>query len=165
MHSLFSSFEFPSDWLQLDKVLGGIQYVDQRNGDKVYVLRTSLPAGTTLATVPKTFFGDSIFDQQGSIAKGGTVVEDYKVGASSVTSQVVNCPQGACSVPRRRLGMKYTTVTGNGLRVERRALLDCYEVDSDVYMLMTSSNAVKFEKKGKERETVEAIVDSFRIEQ
>jgi hypothetical protein len=30
---------------------------------------------------------------------------------------------------------------------------------------MTSSNAVKFEKKGKERETVEAIVDSFRIEQ
>ena len=27
------SFEFPSDWLQLDRILGGIQYVDQRNGD------------------------------------------------------------------------------------------------------------------------------------
>jgi hypothetical protein len=161
---VYVTFEFPSDWLQLDRMLGGIQYVDQRNGDKLYVLRANLPPGTTLVTVPKQFFGDSIFDQQGSIVRGGTTVEDYRVSSSSVSSQIVPCPEGACSSPRRRLSIKYATVTGNGLRVERRALVDAYEIDSVVYMLVTSSNAVKFEAKGKERATVEAIVDSFRLE-
>jgi hypothetical protein len=145
-------------------MLGGIQYVDQRNGDKLYVLRANLPQGTTLETVPKQFFGDSIFDQQGSIVRGGTTVEDYRVSSSTVSSQIVPCPEGACSSTRRRLSIKYATVTGNGLRVERRALVDAYEIDSVVYMLVTSSNAVKFEAKGKERATVEAIVDSFRLE-
>eukprot|EP00978_Attheya_sp_CCMP212_P043539 scaffold286178_cov57-Attheya_sp.AAC.4 len=162
--TVFCSFEFPSDWLQLDKVNGGIQYVDQRNGDKLYLLRASLPSDTTLATVPKKFFGDSIFDVQGSVVRGGNPVEDYKVSSSAIGSQVVACPTGACSATRRRLTIKYATVTGNGLRVERRALVDAYEVGSDVYMLVTSSNAVKFEAKGKERDTVEAIVDSFRVE-
>jgi hypothetical protein len=60
--------------------------------------------------------------------------------------------------------MKYATVTGNGLRVERRALVDAYQVGRDIYMLMTSSNAVKFDKKGIERDTVEAICDSFRVD-
>jgi hypothetical protein len=162
--TVFCSFEFPSDWLQLDKVNGGIQYVDQRNGDKLYLLRASLPTDTTLATVPKKFFGDSIFDVQGSVVRGGNPVEDYKVSSSVLGSQVVACPTGACSITRRRMTVKYATVTGNGLRVERRALVDAYEVGSDVYMLVTSSNAVKFEAKGKERDTVEAIVDSFRVE-
>jgi len=162
--TVFCSFEFPSDWLQLDKVNGGIQYVDQRNGDKLYLLRASLPSDTTLATVPKKFFGDSIFDVQGSVVRGGNPVEDYKVSSSVIGSQVVACPTGACSATRRRLTIKYATVTGNGLRVERRALVDAFEVGSDVYMLVTSSNAVKFEAKGKERDTVEAIVDSFRVE-
>ena len=161
---LYVTFEFPSDWLQLDRMLGGIQYVDQRNGDKLYVLRTNLPPGETLATLPKQFFGDSIFDQRGSIVRGGSTVEDYRVSSSSMSSQIVPCPEGACSISRRRLTIKYATVTGSGLRVERRALVDAYEVDSVAYMLVTSSNAVKFEAKGKERDTVEAIVDSFRIE-
>jgi hypothetical protein len=60
--------------------------------------------------------------------------------------------------------LKFFTVTGNGLRVERRGLVDAYQVDNDVYMLVTSSNANKFEAKGKERETVESIVNSFRLE-
>jgi hypothetical protein len=37
-------FEFPTDWLQLDRSLGGIQYMDQRNGDKLYGFRVSLPS-------------------------------------------------------------------------------------------------------------------------
>jgi hypothetical protein len=158
-------FEFPSDWLQLDKFNGGIQYVDQRNGDKLYVLRAKLPAETTLASVPKAFFGDVIFNPQGSIQKSGNTVEDYKVSSSEIISQ---CPQGMCTT-RRRLKIKYATVTGNGLRVERRALVDAYEVlgggSNEVVMLMTSSNAVKFDKKDSaERETVEQIVNSFQVE-
>ena len=159
-----ASFEFPSDWLQIDRLLGGIQFVDQRNGDKLYLLQSKLPSGTNLETVPKQFFSDSIFDPKGSIASGITI-DEYKVSSSTTTSQIVNCPQsGACSVPRRRLKMKYSTVTGNGLRVERRALVDAYELEGWVYMLMVTQNAVKFEAKGKERETVENIVDSFRFE-
>uniref|UniRef100_A0A7S2EWI7 Uncharacterized protein n=1 Tax=Trieres chinensis TaxID=1514140 RepID=A0A7S2EWI7_TRICV len=161
-----ASFEFPSDWLQLDRLTGGIQYVDQRNGDKLYLLRVALPEGTTLETVPKKFFGPAIFDPAGDLVRGGNAVEDYRVSSSVLSSQIVPCsgPGGACSIPRRRLTVKYSTVTGNGLSVERRGLVDAYEVDGEAYMLMTSSNAVKFDAKGKERETVEAIVDSFRIE-
>ena len=65
---------------------------------------------------------------------------------------------------RRRVLLKFATVIGNGLRVERRGLVDAFQVDNDVYMLVTSSNANKFEAKGKERDTVEAIVNSFLLE-
>lgn len=52
------AFDFPTDWLQLDKLGGGIQYVDQRNGDKLYVLHAVLPGGTDLKTVSKQWFGE-----------------------------------------------------------------------------------------------------------
>lgn len=152
------SFEFPSDWLQLDRALGGVQYVDQRNGDKLYILRAPLPAETSLATVPKQWFGDAIFDQQGAIVKGGVGIDEYKVSSSTVLSD------GSYAAAHRRLSIKYATLTGNGYRVERRALVDSYEIDSVAYMLVTSSNAVKFDAKGKERDTVESIVDSFWLE-
>lgn len=157
------TFEFPSDWLQLDKFLGGISYVDQRNGDRLYVLKTKLPEGERLATVPKAFFGPSLFDPKGTFIRSqGVEVDEYKV----TTGQILNeCPDNFCAT-HKRFKIKYTTVTGNGLRVERRALLDAYEMNQkgDIYMLMTSSNAVKFEQKDSpERQTVEAIVDSFRV--
>jgi hypothetical protein len=157
------TFEFPSDWLQLDKFLGGISYVDQRNGDRLYVLKTKLLEGERLSTVPKAFFGTSIFDPKGTFVKSqGVEVDEYKVS----TGQTLNeCPDNFCAT-HKRYKIKYTTVTGNGLRVERRALVDAYEMNQqgDVYMLMTSSNAVKFEQKDSpERQTVEAIVDSFRV--
>jgi ribosomal protein S30 len=104
------------------------------------------------------FFAQAIFDPRGSFVKGGNDVDDYKVVSSKMTAK-----QSEKVTPRRRLRMKYSTVTGNGYVVERRALLDAYQVGTEVFMLMTSSNAVNFEKKGRERDTVEAIVDSFRI--
>lgn len=85
---------------------------------------------------------------------------------SQVTSAqtVSECPNQMCAT-RRRFRVKYATVTGNGLRVERRALVEAFEVDNEIYMLMTSSNAVKFEQKdSRERETVENIVASFQID-
>lgn len=159
--SIGVSFEFPSDWLQLDKYIGGIQYVDQRNGDKLYVLRAPLPADTSLAMVSKSTIGDLIFVPNGSFAKSGQTVEDYKVASAQILNE---CPNNMCAT-RRRFKVKFATLTGNGLRVERRALIDAYQVDSDIYMLMTSSNAVKFEQKdSRERETVENIVSSFQID-
>ena len=157
------TFEFPSDWLQLDKFLGGISYVDQRNGDRLYVLKTKLPEGERLSTIPKTFFGTSIFDPKGTFVRSqGVEVDEYKVSSAQTVNE---CPDNLCAT-HKRFKIKYTTVTGNGLRVERRALVDAYEMtqQGDVYMLMTSSNAVKFEQKDSpERQTVEAIVDSFRV--
>jgi len=157
------SFEFPSDWLQLDRVLGGVEFVDQRNGDKLYVLRADLPPDTNLESVNKKWFGESIFDPRGSIARG-IDIDEYRVITSSLSSNIGVCPEGVCTYPRRRLAIKYATVTGNGYRVERRALVDCYEVDSVAYMLMATQNAVKFEAKGRERDTVEAMANSFRLE-
>ena len=88
-------------------------------------------------------------------------VDEYKVTSGKVLTE---CPNDMCAT-RRRFQIKYFTVTGNGLRVERQALVDAYEVTpaGDVYLMMTSSNAVKFEAGGSERDTVEAIVQSFRI--
>jgi len=155
------SFEFPSDWLQLDRALGGLQFVDQRNGDKLYVLEATLPEGKSLADVSKSFFGESVFgDERGAIPRSGNTIDEFKVSYAKVIS---DCPEGMCSTRRRAL-VKYATVTGNGYRVERRALVDAFEVGSGALMIVTSSNAVKFDAKGAERDTVEAIVDSFRVE-
>lgn len=157
------TFEFPADWLQLDKFLGGITYVDQRNGDRLYLLKNKLPNGERLSTVPKAFFGTSIFDPKGIIVKSqGIQIDEYKVSAATTIDE---CPNDSCST-HKRFKIKYSTVTGNGLRVERRALVDAYEMTTDglVYMIMATSNAVKFEKKDSpERQTVETIVNSFRI--
>jgi hypothetical protein len=42
-------------------------------------------------------------------------------------------------------------------------LVDAYGVDSVTYMLMTSSNAAKFDARGRESDPVNDIVNSFRL--
>ena len=140
------------------RILGGVQYVDQRNGDKLYILKVRLPKGVdTLKDVPKAYFGDAIFNPKGELVRTGNNVEDYKVLSSSMSESADGEP------PRRRLKLRYTTVTGNNLSVERKGLADVYEVGGMCYMLMTGSNAARFDKKGIERDVVEYIADSFRV--
>ncbi len=169
------AFDFPTDWLQLDKLGGGIQYVDQRNGDKLYVLHAILPEGVDLKSVNKQWFADVILSPDGDIARSGVVAEGGRISRSQM---IVDCttptaedsppslpPRDPC-VARRRLLLKYDTVTGSGVQtVERRGLIEAYQVGTkDIYMMFTTSNAVKFEQKGsKERETVDNIVNSFKI--
>ena len=191
------SFNYPSDWLQLDKLGGGIQYVDQRNGDKLYVLHATLPTDndddTTqeevdLQNVNKQWFANVILNPAGDVVRSGVVAEGGRISRSQM---IVDCDSslpaqavedGASTaksdaatttttittcIPRRRLILKYDTVTGSGVQtVERRGLIDAYQVGPrDVYMILTTSNAVKFEQKGgsKERETVDNIVSSFKV--
>jgi hypothetical protein len=161
--SISVNFDFPADWLQLDRANGCIQFVDQRNGDKLYLLRVTLPAETSLATASKRFFAEALFDPAGSLVRsGGLTVEDARVSKDISSAECRDA-----TVCGRRLMLKFVSVTGNGLRVERRGLLQAYPVpgdSNDVYMMLTSSNAVKFEKGGIERDTVENIINSFRIE-
>ena len=70
----------------------------------------------------------------------------------------------ALQTPRKRVVLKYSTVTSNGLEVERRGLLDCYEIQGMAYMLLVGQNAVLYKKEGAERATAENIVNSFRVE-
>jgi len=159
---VFASFDFPADWLQLDRILGGVQYVDQRNVDKLYVLKTKMPDGVEqLKDVSKSYFGDAIFNPKGELIRTGNNVEEYKV----LSSQMLSVPEEGSKDPsRRRLKVRDTTLTGNNFSVERKGLVDAYEVGGMIYMLMTGSNAVLFDKKGRERETVEYIADSFRVQ-
>lgn len=163
---VFASFDFPSDWLQLDRIMGGVQYVDQRNGDKLYVLKVPMPDGVgQLKDVPKDYFGNAIFSPNGELVRTGNTVEEYKVLSSQMLSNPEEGGGSSSRDPaRRRLKVKYTTVTGNNFAVERKGLVDAYEVEGMIYMLMTGSNAVLFDKKGRERDTVEYIVDSFRVQ-
>jgi hypothetical protein len=161
---VFASFEYPSDWLQLDRMMGGVQFVDQRNGDKLYVLKVKLPAGVDkLDDVPKAYIGDAIFNPAGDLVRTGNNVEEYKVLTGKMITDETENANGEPVVPRRRFKVRYTTLTGNNFSVERKGLIDAYEVGGMIYMLMTGSNAVLFEKKGRERETVEYISDSFRV--
>ena len=140
----------------MDKLGGGIQYVDQRNGDKLYVLHATLPAKSDLKTVSKQWFADVILSPEGDVSRSGVVAEGGRVSSSKM---IVDCTDDDAPnqcMARRRLILKYDTVTGSGVQtVERRGLVDAYEVAGDVYMMLTTSNAVKFDSKGsKERETV-----------
>lgn len=159
------SFEFPSDWLQLDKLGGGIQYVDQKNGDKLYVLKSTLPADTDLKTVAKTWFADVILSPDGDVARSGVVAEGGRISRSQMTVDCTAEDAPSPCVARRRMILKYDTVTGSGVQtVERRGLIDAYQIDNDAYMMVTSSNAIKFEQKGsRERETVENICQTFKV--
>lgn len=158
------AFDFPTDWLQLDRGGGGVQYVDQRNGDKLYVLHATLPEGETLK-IDKQWFADVVLDPRGDVARSGVVAEGGRVSRSQYVVDCAADDAPSPCLPRRRLILKYDTVTGSGVQtVERRGLVDAYQVDNDVYMLLTTSNAVKFDKKGSpERDTVENIVSSFKI--
>uniref|UniRef100_A0A7S2PGT5 PsbP C-terminal domain-containing protein n=1 Tax=Skeletonema marinoi TaxID=267567 RepID=A0A7S2PGT5_9STRA len=159
------SFDFPSDWLQLDKLGGGIQYVDQRNGDKLYILKATLPADTNLKTVAKSWFADVILSPEGDVARSGVVAEGGRISRSQMTTDCTAEDAPSPCIGRRRMILKYDTVTGSGVQtVERRGLIDAYQIDNDVYMMVTSSNAIKFEQKGsRERETVENICQSFKV--
>jgi non-homologous end joining protein Ku len=63
--------------------------------------------------------------------------------------------------------VKYNAVTGSSVKtVERKELIESYQVGNDVYIMLTTSNVVKFkQKESKERETMDNIVSSFRIGQ
>ena len=156
------TFDFPTDWLQLDRANNGIQYVDQRNGNKLYMLKAPLPPNTDLATVPKSFFDDSIFDTNSDVIRFGTVMGGHKTSRSTMTQT-----DAKAAYLHRRLQLNYETVSGNGVQtIERRGLVDAYEVDGVAYMMFASANAVKFEKKdGAERATIDMIADSFRLGQ
>jgi hypothetical protein len=162
---IYASFEYPADWLQLDRIMGGVQFVDQRNGDKLYVLKVKLPTGVgKLEDVPKAYIGDAIFNPKGDLVRTGNTVEDYKIlSGKMITEEGEGDNSANSSIPRRRFKVRYTTLTGNNFSVERKGLIDAYEVSGMIYMLMTGSNAVLFEKKGRERDTVEYIADSFSV--
>ncbi len=138
---------------------------DQRNGDKLYVLKATLPADTALKTVAKSWFADVILSPQGDVARSGVVAEGGRISRSQMATDcsVEDAPKNC--IGRRRMILKYDTVTGSGVQtVERRGLIDAYQIQNDVYMMVTSSNAIKFEQKGsRERETVENICQSFKV--
>lgn len=159
---IYASFEYPADWLQLDRILGGVQFVDQRNGDKVYALKVKLPPGVDkLDDVPKSYIGDAIFNPKGDLVRTGNNIEDYKVLSGKMITDEAG--ESSTGIPRRRFRVRYTTLTGNNFSVERKGLIDAYEVGGMIYMLMTGSNSVLFEKKGREFETVTYIADTFRV--
>uniref|UniRef100_A0A7S0P6Q2 PsbP C-terminal domain-containing protein n=1 Tax=Calcidiscus leptoporus TaxID=127549 RepID=A0A7S0P6Q2_9EUKA len=153
-------FDFPSQWAPLDRMGGGITYVDSSTGLKAYVLRAPLP-GTSLEATPKAWFGDVIFSPEGTIARSGTNIDEYKVSSSKL---IAPADDGAAAA-RRRLLLKYTVITpANQRAVDRRALVDAYEVNGVAYMLMASATASKWEGgERSEKERCERVVDSFFI--
>jgi len=149
--------------------MGGVQFVDQRNGDKLYVLKVKFPPGVeNIKDVPKAYIGDAIFNPKGDLVRTGNNVEDYKVLSAKMMTEDGDADGSESSnntndLPRRRFKVRYTTVTGNGFSVERKGIVDAYSCGGMIYMLMTGSNAVLFDKKGRERDTVEYICDTFKV--
>ena len=147
-----ASFAFPSDWLRLDGATSHITFVDQRNGDKLYLFSARLPEGESLSTVNKSWLSKTLFDPQGDFAKYQAVEDPATLSAT----------EGG---PSRSAVLKYATVTANGLRVERRGLLKAFELPKgEVLMLLVGINAVAYKKKEGQVETASSIVESFRVD-
>lgn len=108
------------------------------------MLRATLPEGTDLKSVSKQWFADAILSPDGDIVRSGVVAEGGRISRSQM---IVDCSAEDAPKPcmvRRRLILKYDTVTGSGVQtVERRGLVEAYELEGDVYMMLTTSNAVK----------------------
>ena len=41
--------------------------------------------------------------------------------------------------------------------------MDAWQVNDEAYFMLATATAVKFDKKGMERDTLEAIIDSFKV--
>jgi hypothetical protein len=149
------AFEFPSQWAQLPPK-GQITLVDGNSGLKVYVLTAPLPG--PLAEVPKAWFGDAIFGPEGSIARGGTAIDEYKVSSA----KLVENPADPTAPPRRRLNLKYSVITpANQRLVDRRAVASVYEVEGQMYAILASATASKW--KDTEESRCERVVDTFVV--
>jgi hypothetical protein len=107
------AFDFPSDWLQLNKLGGGIQYANanQRNGDKLYVLHLTLPDRDDLKSMAGHVFADAVLSPMGDVAQRGVVMEGGRISRSQM---IVDCnssseegmPQGPPCTPRCQLVLK-----------------------------------------------------------
>lgn len=154
--SLTCRFDFPQQFQQIGRALGGIQFVDGNSGLKVYVLRAPLP-GTPLEETPKKWLGESVFSQTGQLAREGVEIDAFKV----TSAKMIDAPDGAAAA-RRRFGLKYTVITpANQRATDRFAFADVYEVEGVAYILLASAGATKWE--GGEKERCERIVDSFVV--
>ncbi len=129
----------------------------------------TLPDGTDLKSMGRQWFADVLLSLAGGVVRSGLVAEGGRISRSQM---IVDCdtsgegvPPGPSCAPRCRLVLKYDTVTGSGVQtVERRGLIESYQVGNNAYMMLTTSNTGKFKQKGsKERETVDNIVSLFRI--
>ena len=155
--SLTVHFDFPQQFQQLGRALGGIQFIDGNTGLKVYVLKAPLPSGVSLNDVPKTWVGDSMFNPDGTIAREGVEIETYKV----TKKQAEEAPEGAVK-ERKRFALKYTVITpANQRATDRFGFADVYEFEGSAYILFASAGATKWESGEKER--CERIADSFFI--
>lgn len=112
----------------------------------------------------KSWFSDVVLSPDGDVVRSGITVEG---GRTSFSRMISDCTAEDAPTPctnRRRLTIKYDTVTGSGVQtVERRGLLDAWQVKDEAYLMLATATAVKFDKKGMERDTLEAIVDSFFV--
>lgn len=150
-------FDFPVQFQQIGRALGGIQFVDGNSGLKVYVLKAQLPSGSSLAETPKKWFGESIFSPDGQIAREGVDIDSYKVSSA----KVIEAPADALA-SRRRMLLKYTVITpANQRATDRFAFVDAYELDGVAYMLLASAGATKWE--GGEKDRCERIAESFFV--
>ena len=155
--SLTVKFDFPQQFQQIGRALGGIQFVDGNSGLKVYVLKAPLPEDTALETISKKWIGESVFSPNGQIAREGVEIDAYKV----TSAKVVEAPGGA-EPSRRRFSLKYTVITpANQRATDRFAFVEAYESEGVAYMLLASAGATKWE--GGEKERCERIAESFFI--
>lgn len=154
--SLTMHFDFPQQFQQIGRALGGIAFVDGNSGLRVFVLRAPLP-GTALAETPKQWFAESIFSPDGQLVREGVEIDAYK----TTSAKMIDAPEGAATA-RRRIALKYTVITpANQRATDRFAFADVYEVEGVAYILFTSAGATKWE--GGEKERCERIADSFFV--
>ena len=108
----------------------------------------TLPDGIDLKSMGRQWFADVLLSLAGGVVCSGVVAEGGRISRSQM---IVDCdtsgegvPPGPSCAPRCRLVLKYDTVTGSGVQtVERRGLIESYQVGNNAYMMLTTSNTGK----------------------
>ena len=147
------SFQYPRLWTPIGQ---DIEVIDGNSGTLAYLVAAPLPDGASLSSLPRAWFGESLFEPQGKLVRRGVSIDSFRVTSSALLERANSDER-----EYRQLGLKYATVGGSGRTIDRKGLVTACEAAGLVYMFVATANAVRWDND--EKKIVE-MSGSFHLE-
>ena len=147
------SFQYPRLWTPIGQ---DVEVIDGNSGTLAYLVAAPLPDGASLSSLPRAWFGESLFEPQGKLVRSGVSIDAFRVTSSALLERVNSDER-----EYRQLGLKYATVGGSGRTIDRKGLVTACEAAGLVYMFVATANAVRWDTDEKKIAEMSA---SFHLE-
>lgn len=129
-----------------------------KEGDAAYIHVASLPAGQTVASLPVSFFTDTVLGPTGRFSS-------YSAPqiTSIAMSKVAPPPAGTPGMPTRFVDVSFNALTQSGFEVPRTGVIAALQPpgSGDIVMLVSSVGAARWKKGGEAEARLAA--ESFRL--